>query len=215
VMVTLEQLLERHPRKLRRRRGIAKLRKRLVAERDRAVASALGDAAARADVVGELRAIRARACLWQLSDRPGIEILEPGLEHIYRQGRRRQRRAGRASAGGGNGDRARALHEWRKRVKDLRYAAEILDRRGKLAQRADDLGETLGEEHDLTVLAALIRRQRLGRKSRRTILKLIARRRAELRKRALRDGARLYGRRPKKLVRRVRRDYLRASLSRR
>lgn len=201
---TLDGLLERHPRKLRRRRAIRKLRARLLLERDRAVARTLGDAASRAEVLGELRAIRVRVAAWQLPDRPGIETVEVGLERIYRDGRRRYRRAAR-----GKGDRARALHEWRKRVKDLRYAAEVLDRRGKLARRADALGEALGEEHDLAVLAALIRRRKLARKSRKTILKLISRRRAELRARSLREGARLYRPRPNELVRRVRRDFSR------
>ena len=53
---------------------------------------------------------------------------------------------------------------WRKRVKELRYAAETLDRGGKrckpvrrVARRADRLGEMLGEEHDLALLEARVR----------------------------------------------------------
>jgi len=164
-----------------------------------------------------------------------MRLVEPGLARIYRQGRRRHGRAGR-----GSGDRGRALHEWRKRVKDLRYATEMLDRRdpaarakrrrargtdakliGELARRADRLGEALGEEHDLAVLAERVREQsggraggaRLGRGSRRAILRVIARRRRALRARTLREGARLYGRRPKRFVAGVRRAYERASFS--
>jgi CHAD domain-containing protein len=166
-----------------------------------------------------------------------MRLVEPGLARIYRDGRRRHRRAA-----AGRGDRGRALHEWRKRVKDLRYAAEMLDRRepaargarkrgrargkdakliGELARRADRLGEALGEEHDLAVLAERVREQsrgraggsRLGRGSRRAILKAIARRRRALRASTLREGARLYGRRPKRFVARVRRAYRRASFS--
>jgi hypothetical protein len=78
------------------------------------------------------------------------------------------------------------MHMWRKRVKDLRYAAEMLDRfdpgRGRgsagrkrprrwpkrrqrraeteairqTARRADELGELLGDEHDLVLLAGWI-----------------------------------------------------------
>src|SRR5262249_5763484 len=118
---------------------------------------------------------------WQLTDRGGIEPVEPGLGRIYRQGRRRQRRAAR-----GDGDRARLMHMWRKRVKDLRYASEMLDRvdpaegRGaasrsrdtrwrkrrqgqgepngirRIARRADELGELLGDEHDLVLLATRV-----------------------------------------------------------
>ena len=80
----------------------------------------------------------------------------------------------------------RALHEWRKHVKDLRYGAEVLEVRepagadskrsgkrrreqirrtvkqsrriAKVARRADRLGEVLGEEHDLMLLAERVRR---------------------------------------------------------
>jgi CHAD domain-containing protein len=238
VMVsTLEALLERHPRKLGRRRGLVKLRARLVAEREAATARTLGDTAMRGEVLAELQAIRSRVAAWRLAGAGGMRLLEPGLARMYRQGRRRHRRAA-----AGRGDPGRALHEWRKRVKDLRYAAEMLDRqdpaaRGKrrrdrargrdakliaeLARSADRLGEALGEEHDLAVLAERIREQsrgraggaRLGRASRRAILKVIAGRRRALRARTLRDGARLYRQRPKRFVARVRRAYERASFS--
>ena len=238
VMVsTLEALLERHPRKLGRRRGLVKLRARLVAEREAATARTLGDAAMRWEVLAELRAIRARVAAWRLTEARGMRLVEPGLARLYRQGRRRHGRATR-----GRSDRGRALHEWRKRVKDLRYAAEILDRRdpaarrgrgrgrargkdarliGELARSADRLGEALGEEHDLAVLAERVRVQsrrgagaaRLGRRSRRAALKTIARRRRALRSRTLREGARLYRRSPKRFVARVRGAYRRASFS--
>ncbi len=233
---TLDALIERHPRRLARRRGVLELRARLSAERERAEARALGDTATRSEVLIELYALRARVQAWRLSERPAIAMLEPGLRRVYRDGRRRYRRAER-----GKGERGRALHEWRKRVKDLRYAAEILDTReerarGKgaghrrrprspeihqLAARADRLGELLGEEHDLAMLAERVRGRgaagggRPGRRTRRILLELIARRRRKLRGRALREGARLYRRPPKRFVARVRRARRRAKLSRR
>ncbi len=111
----------------------------------------------------------------------------------------------------GEGRRTRTLHEWRKRVKDLRYVAEMLGAR-KLAKRADDLGELLGEEHDLAVLAQRVRREAKagrasgapGRRARKLLLRLIASRRKKLRKRALRDGKRLFKRKPARFVRRMR-----------
>jgi hypothetical protein len=248
---TLDGLLERHPRRLARRGAIARLRRALVAERDLAQEQVLGDAATRAQVLEDLRAIRRRVAGWHLSGPVGIEALEPGLQRIYRQGRGRYRRAA-----AGKGDRGRAMHEWRKRVKDLRYAAEMLERRDpargrglsgrgskrrrkaakreraeplrRLARRADRLGEALGEEHDLAVLAARIRdpgaggkpkaqvkAARLGRRNRKAALKLIARRRRKLRARTLREGARLYGPRPKRFARRARRAFEDAPVSRR
>ena len=125
-----------------------------------------------------------------------------------------------------------AMHQWRKRVKDLRYAAEMLQRqelsaRGsrsrrararsearwlhRLAARADELGEVLGEEHDLAVLGAWLRaegkRVGAGRATRRTLERLISKRRSKLRKRALRDGQRLYRRRPGEFMERIGRAF--------
>jgi CHAD domain-containing protein len=108
------------------------------------------------------------------------------------------------------------MHAWRKRVKDLRYTAETLDRGGKpckpvrrVARRADRLGEMLGEEHDLALLEARVReRSRLfagERKTRKRLLTLIASRRRKLRKHALREGERLYRRPPRRFVRRLKR----------
>ena len=245
IVGTFDGLLARQPGKLARRAGVVKLRARLVAERNRATEAELEDRTTRAEVLDDLRALRGRVAQWRLSDRDGIEAIEPALERVYRQGRRRLRRAQKAK-----GDRARAMHQWRKRVKDLRYAAEMLDRadprdradgvRGKregrkrkrakrrgdatyvhrLARRADELGELLGEEHDLAVLAARVRAERkpgagsgaAGARTRRTLLKLIARRRKRLRRQALREGRRLYERRPKRFLRRVRSAYARAIL---
>ena len=210
------------------------------------------DSATRAGTLDELRVMRVRVSAWQLARPEGIEAVEPALERLYRKGRRRMRRAE-----GAKGDRARGrkLHEWRKRVKDLRYAAEMLDRDaleakacasgspgraqaararapraradrafvGEVARRADDLGELLGEEHDLAVLAERVRAEAkatraagaLGSGSRKALLRAIAKRRRRLRRRALRDGRRLYGSSPRKFMRRVRAATTLGAISRR
>jgi hypothetical protein len=81
-----------------------------------------------------------------------------------------------------------------------RRAAEEMRR---LARRADTLGEVLGEEHDLVLLGARVRAEidRGEGGGRRSLLRLIARRRKRLRRKALRRGARLYARKPKRLRR--------------
>jgi CHAD domain-containing protein len=204
---TLDALIERQPRKLARSRSVHRLRKALAAEHEQLQRHTLGDPAALAQALGELHAFRQRASAWSLSQRHGIDLVGGDLRRLYEQGRRRQRRAARAQ-----GKDMHAMHQWRKRVKDLRYAAEMLDRPG-LARRADQLGETLGEDHDLAVLAQRIRadskrangRQRAGRRTRRRLLELIAKRRRKLQKRALRDGRRLYRESPKKFLRTARR----------
>jgi len=212
VMVdTLDTLLARHPRKLARRRALIELHELLVAERAAARQRALGDGTTRGEVLCELAGMRERVARWSLSERPSIAVVESEMRRLYRQGRRRHRRLAHGAGG------ARALHEWRKRVKDLRYAAEMLGLR-PLARRADTLGEHLGEEHDLALLAALLPAPgrapfagKRGKQARKTLLKRIARRRARLRKRALREGERLYRRRPKRFARRLRRAHARAS----
>src|SRR6202000_553893 len=140
------------------------------------------------------------------------------LERIYGKGRKRMRKAAKAR---GERNRTRAFHEWRKRVKDLRDAAEMLDRSGaegaegkrrgktaqrefakRIARRADDLGELLGEEHDLAVLSERVRAEAkarrgpgtVGAKTRKLLLARIAKRRKKLRRRALRSGQKLYER---------------------
>jgi CHAD domain-containing protein len=248
---TLDGLIERDPKRLGSRRGVQRLRARLQSERDGAAALALTDSATHAGALGDLRAMRVRVSTWELADPGGIEAIEPSLQRLYAKGRQRMARARRASGGRRS---ARKLHEWRKRVKDLRYAMEILERaevdRSKrssnggsakkaskarkrardgaafvhtLAKRADDVGELLGEEHDLAVLAERVRAEaKVARASgapgpgaRKALLQAIARRRRRLRKQALHDGKRLYKRKPKQFIRRVRAAVALAALSRR
>jgi CHAD domain-containing protein len=235
MLATLEALVTRHPGRLAGKRGITAIRDRLAADRAQAQ-RAVEDPANRLAVARELRAFRTRAAAWDLLDRGAIAPVEVGLRRIYRQGRRRFEKASRASAG----RRMRAMHQWRKRVKDLRYAAEALERAEartglmggggsrrqskrarrearwlrKLAARADDLGELLGEEHDLAVLEQWLERSGgssgAGRRTRRRLLKLIARRRKQLRRRTLREGGRIYERRPGPFIGRVSRAYQRS-----
>jgi CHAD domain-containing protein len=220
MLATLESLIARHPRTLARRAGVRQLRARLAGEREHMEQMALGAPTARTIAILELGTLRARIAAWSLPDRPGMQLVERDMKKLYRQGRKRHQRVLR-----GKGDQVRAMHEWRKRVKDLRYAAEMLRRRDsrkrrrsderlrELAKRADALGELLGEDHDLAVLAQRLRAGRqaarqdtwhTGRRTRKALLKAIAKRRKTLRKRALRDGARLYRRSPRRLIAQLR-----------
>ncbi len=252
MLATLDALIERHPRALGRRRGVLELRRRVRAEHARMERLTLADPAVRAAVLGDLYAFRLRAAAWSLSERDGIRLIEADLARLYRQGRTRYLRVVRR-----RGDRMLTMHEWRKRVKDLRYAAEMLERRDvdgsrtsggsgssgsgkpggsgksggsrksgdadgelrRLVRRADALGELLGEEHDLAVLAEHLRAGArgeganetwdAGRRTRDALLERISRRRRAQRKRALRDGKRLYREDPDAFIRRVRAAYAR------
>jgi CHAD domain-containing protein len=210
MLATLDALIRRHPRKLARHKGVRKLRRELADEQRRMTARTLGDSATRARVIADLGALRSRVSRWSLPGGAGTKLVQLGLRGLYAQGRRRFRDAKRRK-----GRDIQSMHRWRKRVKDLRYVAEMLARdsrpKGKrratdarlrrLAKRADSLGETLGEDHDLAVLAERVRKGPKRRGARKTLLKLIARRRRELRKAALRDGKRLYRRSPVEFVR--------------
>jgi hypothetical protein len=196
VMVdALDSLVKRHPKQLATSKAVAKLRRELVAQRERMHAQTQAGAPARAAIVEQLRITRTKLARWELP--AGGE--RAGLERIYRQGRQRRRRARRERDG-------MAMHQWRKRVKDLRYVAEALECK-QVARRADRLGETIGEEHDLLLLAGHIRRQRGCFKgeqaTRRTLEKLIDRRRRRLQRRAWHLGDELYMRKPKRFARRA------------
>jgi hypothetical protein len=151
----------------------------------------------RAAALEQLRTTRSRVSRWRLRD-SDRKTARQGLRRIYRDGQRRRRVARKAGS-------SQALHAWRKRVKDLRYLAEALKLRD-LASDADRLGETLGEEHDLALLAECLRTHRDcfkgERATRKTLQKLIARRRERLRRRAMRLGKRLYRHKPKRFTRR-------------
>lgn len=84
----------------------------------------------------------------------GARWLERGLRRTYRAGRRAFREALRART-------AAALHDWRKRVKDLWYDAQVfapawpaaLEPRAELLHR---LSRLLGDHHDLCELRARV-----------------------------------------------------------
>jgi len=209
IVDALDLLVERHRRRLSGSPGIARWRGQLVAERERLRVQTREGAPARTLIVSELRAARGIVERWEPRQSKGSRTAlareerrtaRRGLKRIYGEGRRRRGRARKAQT-------SAALHEWRKRVKDLRYVAEALQLRGGVARRADLLGETIGAEHDMALLAESLRTHRAclkgERATRRVLKQLIRRRRARLRGRAWRLGEELYGRKPKRLVRRA------------
>jgi CHAD domain-containing protein len=208
VMVeALERLMRSHPKRLSNSPGVHELLSRLTAERARVGGETTYGAHTRARVAQELRAVRGRLARWEprSGDR---KVARRGLRRLYRQGAQRGRRARKAQT-------SVALHQWRKRAKDLRYVMEMLHgedkkqrkRLRRIARRADRLGETLGEEHDLALLAEQVRLHRdcfKGEKATRKALeRAIGRRRRDLRAEAWRVGGRLYRRKPGRFVRRT------------
>jgi len=104
-----------------------------------------------------------------------------GLRQTYR-GAREAYEDAMADASVGN------LHQWRKQVKYLRYQLNILrpiwpERMEELINEADQMGQLLGDDHDLAVLCETLtgEPQRFGEASDvQLLLALIDRRRAEL-----------------------------------
>ena len=101
------------------------------------------------------------------------------------------------------------LHEWRKQIKYVFYQLAILrpiwpERLEELAREADQMGELLGDNHDLVVLRGMLSDQpdRFGEEQdREALLALIDRRRAELCQEAMLLGGRFFQESPRKFVR--------------
>ncbi|MBW3602365.1 MAG: CHAD domain-containing protein [Actinobacteria bacterium] len=166
---------------------------RVLAERRRRASERLDSADGPVDdVVAIVRGVRARLPGWPL-DRDRWRVVGPGLRRQYARGAARFAQARRDPT-------AVNLHEWRKRVKDLWYHLRLLRPvwpgvMDELADRAHDLSDRLGDDHDLSVL-----RETLDGapgdfgdpEEVAALLDLVDRRRAELRLAAWRIGRRLY-----------------------
>ncbi len=134
---------------------------------------------------------------WKLRGE-GWDPLAVGLDWIYRKGRRAFAEASKCPTDA-------ALHEWRKRVKDLWHAAEVLRpiRPGpvsRLVDQAHKLADALGDDHDLAVLREVFPDPDGGCGDvpvGRVIVPRIERRRAELQAEALRLGQSLYEEQPR------------------
>jgi CHAD domain-containing protein len=174
------------------RRALAKLR------RDRATIDA---------VRAELADARVRSASWIYTSE-GFDALRPGLQRIYRRGRRSMRAAAEEPSD-------EHLHEWRKRAKDLWHALQILrpaapKRMKARARQAHRLSDLLGDDHDLAVLREHVAQAdgAFEQETTRTaLLSLIDRRRGSLQREALRLGGRVYARRPKRFARSVERGW--------
>lgn len=199
-LATLERLRDRHPKALSSEETV-RLGERLARERAQA-----GEPACPREVLDDFADMRRDLARWNLVD-PDLWALAPGLTRVYREGRRRFARV--------KHERARDpehVHDWRKRVKALYYALEMIgglqaEGARRATRRAERLGDLLGEEHDLWMLRVYVEghKDAFGEDSNAhgELLKLCERRRKRLRKRALRLGAKLYKRKPRAFMRRI------------
>ena len=152
-----------------------------------------------ADCAGVLRQARDRVDLWPLED-AGWSGLGRGVLAVYRRGRGEWEQASWRPS-------VESLHEWRKRVKYLWYHSRLLQPLWPAPMSAwqkelDRLGELLGDDHDLAVLAGVLRQE--GRPDGEALLGPISRRRHDLQEEARVLGMRVYAERPGDLRRRLR-----------
>jgi len=132
------------------RAQFAPIRRRLTAQHKRLTEHA--DTSRRLDEFREaMVAARSRARRWRLSE-DGFDALEPGIAKSYKDARH-------AMAAASEEMSTETVHEWRKRVKDHWYHTRLLTPIWRKQMKtsgvvAKDLGELLGQHHDLDVFQA-------------------------------------------------------------
>lgn len=156
-----------------------------------------------AQAVEALRAIRDRSVDWRI-EKNGFKALGRGFRETYRRARRDLKLAER-------GADVETFHDWRKQVKYhfmhlclLRdISPSMLDGQRKLA---NDLGETLGDHHDVAVFETMIENESerfAGLDGLSTLRDGLRERREALEKEALTLGRQLFGERARSLRQRV------------
>jgi CHAD domain-containing protein len=199
LLETLDALIDRYPDEAPPER-LERFKRTLVGQHG-AAQRRLHEGAAVGEVLGELRRARARIGDWQL-EREGLDALAPGFRRIYRRGRRAYRAARQEPS-------TENLHELRKRAKYLWYAAQIVraaapKKMKRIARRAHELSDLIGEDHDLALLAqrADERRDRFADETAAgELTALVERRRAELQREALDLARRVFRKGPRKVAR--------------
>lgn len=186
------------------------VRELLAARRQAAGGDGGGDAGVAQGVVAALTAADARVELWPL-EAAGWDTVSAALVTGYRRGR------AQFDAACWQPTTVR-LHEWRKRVKYLWYHGQLLEPLWPGALVAwqaelDRLGDLLGRDHDLAILARVLGEQHaaptaaagaLDAGTLPELLGAIGRRRGQLQAEARILGLRVYAERPPDLQRRLR-----------
>jgi CHAD domain-containing protein len=171
------------------------LRKAIVTEQARDGAGDRDESAR--DAVAILKEARKRVDEWPL-EQDGFAAVAKGLKRTYRRGRRDFEAALEEPS-------VEALHEWRKRVKELWYHHALLRSlwppvMEAVGDQAHELADRLGDDHDLVVLAEWVREHADADPE---FLEAVEQRRKELQAEAFALGARLYAEKPSAFVRRI------------
>ena len=200
---TLDRLVESLGEDVPKSR-FARVRVWLVERRDRAYGQVDNINRAVQEVIAELAQAGERLEHWNLQ-RPDWAGIRVGLQRIYARGRRDF-----AAAYALPSDEA--FHDWRKQVKYLWYHTQILENiwpsvMRVQAEELDQLGELLGQDHDLAVLCTTVMAE-FPRAGATATLMALERRIGEVRSRmqgqARLLGERIYLERPSEFSRRLR-----------
>jgi CHAD domain-containing protein len=186
--------------------ALTPLRSHLESKHERALETIGRNGAVKA-VLAELQSARDRTARWTL-EVEGFDALSPGIERIYRRGRKRMRAVASDPS-------TENLHEWRKRVKDFWHLCQISrpaapKKLKKLGKDAHHLSDLLGEDHDLAVLRDYVEAHPSSLPSievRATLQALIDRRRRVLQQEALEVGAVVYRQKPKRFAKSLERGW--------
>jgi len=132
------------------------------------------------------------------------EVVEAGLQDVYRQSRKRMNAA--LQDGGDE-----AFHKWRIRVKNLFYELELLEpvwpkRMDKMTSQLAKLQDKIGLDHDIAVLKALLRKTPETFGGTEAVERII--RRLDGKSRKLRDaaeplGEKVFAKKPRRFVRKL------------
>ncbi len=182
----------------------AGVRGALEARKSGIVEHAIGDPEQRRQIVDALRSARARyaalpleGILGKPSTKPSIRnsyrAIAPGLARTYNRGRLRMADAYRSPS-------AERFHEWRKRVRYLRFELETLtelwpEAINGIVFAVNDLGDTLGADHDLAELKSLVHDDHAltsGKRERDLLTALLEQPRSDLQWQAWTKGLRVY-----------------------
>lgn len=154
-------------------------------------------------VKNQLKDTKSNIADWEI-DSDDWSAISPSLKRVYKRGYKGLHRAISEPS-------TENLHEWRKRVKYLRYQLRILrplwtEMMKEWIDRTHDLSDYLGEDHDLAVLTEFTSSQPERFEGENTLDTLIAlgdRRRTELQSSAIVLGKRIYTEKPKDFVDRL------------
>ena len=149
---TLDRLVESLGKDVPKSR-FARVRTWLVERRDRAYGQAESSDRAVQEVIADFAQARERLEHWNLQYR-GWGGIRVGVQRIYARGRRDFAAAYVLPSD-------EAFHDWRKQVKYLWYHTQILENiwppvMQALVRELDQLGELLGQDHDLAVLRTTV-----------------------------------------------------------